>query len=46
MGDLTMEEIYSYIDRTIMPGKLYLGIHDPEGIMSLYPRSAPVFLVS
>jgi predicted acyltransferase len=37
-GDLTMEGNFaSYVDRTIMPGKLYLGIHDPEGIMSTIP---------
>ena len=37
-GDLTMEGNFaSYIDRLIMPGKLYLGIHDPEGLMSTIP---------
>jgi predicted acyltransferase len=37
-GDLTMEGNFaSYVDRLIMPGKLYLGIHDPEGIMSTIP---------
>ena len=37
-GDLTMEGNFaSYIDRSIMPGKLYLGIHDPEGFMSTIP---------
>ena len=37
-GDLTMEGNFaSYIDRSIMPGKLYLGIHDPEGLMSTIP---------
>lgn len=37
-GDLTMEgNIASYIDRLIMPGKLYLGIHDPEGLTSTIP---------
>jgi len=37
-GDLTMEGNFaSYIDRTILPGKLYLGIHDPEGLMSTIP---------
>ena len=37
-GDLSMEGNFaSYIDRTIMPGKLYLGIHDPEGITSTIP---------
>lgn len=38
MGDLTMEGNFaSYIDRSILPGKLYLGIHDPEGLMSDIP---------
>ncbi|MEO8763628.1 MAG: DUF5009 domain-containing protein [Ginsengibacter sp.] len=38
MGDLTMEGNFaSYIDRSILPGKLYLGIHDPEGLMSTIP---------
>ena len=40
-GDLTMEGNFaSYIDRSIMPGKLYLGIHDPEGLMSTIPAIA------
>ena len=38
MGDLTMEGNFaSYMDRNILPGKLYLGIHDPEGLMSDIP---------
>jgi predicted acyltransferase len=38
MGDLTMEGNFaSYIDRSILPGKLYLGIHDPEGLISTIP---------
>ncbi len=37
-GDLTMEGNFaSYIDRLVLPGKLYLGIHDPEGLMSTIP---------
>ncbi|QEC67088.1 DUF5009 domain-containing protein [Panacibacter ginsenosidivorans] len=37
-GDLTMEGNFaSYVDRLILPGKLYLGIHDPEGLMSTIP---------
>ena len=37
-GDLTMEGNFaSYIDRSIIPGKLYLGIHDPEGLVSTIP---------
>ena len=38
IGDLTMEGNFaSYIDRMIIPGKLYLGIHDPEGLMATIP---------
>jgi len=38
MGDLTMEGNFaSFIDRSIIPGKLYLGIHDPEGVVSTIP---------
>ncbi len=37
-GDLTMEGNFaSYVDRLVMPGKLYLGVHDPEGLMSTIP---------
>jgi predicted acyltransferase len=37
-GDLTMPGNFaSYIDRLILPGKLYLGIHDPEGVVSTIP---------
>jgi predicted acyltransferase len=37
-GDLTMEGNFaSYIDRLLLPGKLYLGIHDPEGLASTIP---------
>jgi len=37
-GDLSMEGNFaSYIDRHLIPGKLYLGIHDPEGLVSCIP---------
>ncbi|MDP4283858.1 MAG: DUF5009 domain-containing protein [Bacteroidota bacterium] len=37
-GDLTMEGNFaSYIDRLVLPGRLYLGIHDPEGLTSTIP---------
>ena len=37
-GDLTMAGNFaSYLDRLIMPGKLYLDIHDPEGLVSTIP---------
>lgn len=44
-GDLTMEGNFaSYIDRSIMPGKLYLGIHDPEGLCSTVPAISTALL--
>ena len=37
-GDLTREGNFaSYLDRLVMPGKLYLGNHDPEGLTSSIP---------
>jgi len=37
-GDLSMEgNIVSYLDTLIVPGKLYMGIHDPEGLVSTIP---------
>ena len=38
-GNLT-----SYIDRILMPGKLYLGNHDPEGILSTIPAISTALL--
>ncbi|HKK40768.1 MAG TPA: hypothetical protein VJ963_00070, partial [Bacteroidales bacterium] len=38
-GNLT-----SYIDRMIMPGRLYLGNHDPEGIFSTLPAIGTALL--
>jgi predicted acyltransferase len=38
-GNLT-----SYIDRLIMPGRLYLGNHDPEGILSTIPAISTALL--
>jgi predicted acyltransferase len=44
-GDLTMEGNFaSYIDRCIVPGKLYLGIHDPEGLASTFPAISTAML--
>src|SRR5690606_32086639 len=34
----------SFIDRHIMPGKLYDGNHDPEGIFSTIPAIATALL--
>lgn len=37
-GDLTMQGNFaSYMDRCFLPGRLYLGIHDPEGLFSTIP---------
>lgn len=37
-GTLTMEGNFaSYVDRSVLPGRLYLKIHDPEGLMSTLP---------
>ncbi|TLP79287.1 acyltransferase family protein [Maribacter sp. ACAM166] len=45
MGDLTMEgNFVSYLDTLIMPGKLYRGIHDPEGLVSTIPAIATALL--
>lgn len=34
----------SYIDRILMPGRLYLGNHDPEGIFSTLPAVSTALL--
>lgn len=37
-GDLTIEGNFaSYIDRSLIPGRLYRVIHDPEGLFSTIP---------
>jgi predicted acyltransferase len=44
-GNLTMEGNFaSFIDRTIIPGKLYLKIHDPEGLVSTVPAISTALL--
>jgi predicted acyltransferase len=44
-GDLSMEGNFaSYIDRIIMPGELYLKIHDPEGLASTFPAISTALL--
>ncbi|RYU94766.1 acyltransferase family protein [Emticicia agri] len=38
VGDLTMEGNFaSWLDRTILPGRLHREIHDPEGLVSAIP---------
>lgn len=40
-GNLTVEgSLAGYIDRLIVPGKLYLTVHDPEGLFSTIPAIA------
>jgi predicted acyltransferase len=40
-GDFSMAGNFaSYLDRSILPGKLYLVIHDPEGLISTIPAIA------
>jgi predicted acyltransferase len=36
--------LVGYIDRHLCPGKLYLGIHDPEGILSTLPAISTALL--
>lgn len=45
MGDLTMAgNLVSYLDTLMMPGKLYLKIHDPEGLVSVIPAISTALL--
>ena len=44
-GPLTLEgNIVGYIDRMITPGRLYLGIFDPEGLLGLIPATVTAML--
>jgi len=44
-GILTKEcSLAGYIDRTVLPGRLYLGVHDPEGLFSTIPAIATALL--
>lgn len=45
-GDIFSREgnLTSYIDRILMPGKLYLGNHDPEGLFSTIPAIGTALL--
>ena len=44
-GPYTPEgNLAGYIDRTVLPGKLYLGIHDPEGLLGTVPATATALL--
>jgi predicted acyltransferase len=40
-GNLTMEgSLVGYVDRLVMPGRLYKVVHDPEGLLSTLPAIA------
>lgn len=44
-GVFTKEgNIASYIDRSVIPGRLFKGIHDPEGIMGTLPAIVTALL--
>jgi predicted acyltransferase len=44
-GHLTMDcNPASYLDRTLLPGHLHKGIHDPEGLLSTLPAIATALL--
>lgn len=45
MGTLTMEgNFVSYLDTLILPGRLYLKVHDPEGLVSTIPAISTALL--
>ncbi len=44
-GDLSMQgNFVSWLDHRVLPGKLYLGIHDPEGLAATIPAIATALL--
>lgn len=44
-GVLTPEgNLAGYIDRSLLPGKLYLGVMDPEGVLSTIPAVSTALL--
>lgn len=44
-GGYTMEgSIVGYVDRLLLPGRLLLGVHDPEGILSTLPAVVTALL--
>lgn len=46
-GDYSMEgSLVGYIDRLFLPGRLYLKVHDPEGILSTFPAIATALMGS
>lgn len=46
-GNYSMEgSLVGYIDRLFLPGRLYLKVHDPEGILSTFPAIATALMGS
>ncbi|MEX0986120.1 MAG: DUF5009 domain-containing protein [Bacteroidales bacterium] len=46
-GNFTMEgSLVGYIDRMLLPGRLYNTVHDPEGILSTFPAVATALMGS
>ncbi|KPK86279.1 MAG: hypothetical protein AMS27_05400 [Bacteroides sp. SM23_62_1] len=44
-GNLTMEgSLVGYIDRLLLPGRLYKEVHDPEGILGTIPAVATALM--
>ncbi|MEZ4697197.1 MAG: DUF5009 domain-containing protein [Rhodothermales bacterium] len=44
-GNLTTEgSLVAYVDRMLLPGRLYLGVHDPEGLLSTIPAIGTALL--
>ncbi len=44
-GILTMEgSLVSYVDSHLIPGRLYKGVHDPEGLLATIPAVATALL--
>lgn len=44
-GNLSVEgSLVAYIDRMLLPGRLYLGVHDPEGLFSTIPAISTALL--
>ena len=44
-GQLTLEgSLAGYVDRMLVPGRLYLGVHDPEGLLATVPAISTALL--
>lgn len=44
-GQLTVDgSLAGYVDRLLVPGRLYLGVHDPEGLLATIPAISTALL--